>query len=103
MPANQKHLTQSGWHRFAKLSSGILGGYLIAALFHMVLALWLPGHKIILITSAYGIFMVWCVFMVLPFLSKSGWKVWLIYLVIIVLLVIAVHYGNMYHPISPLQ
>lgn len=103
MPANQKYLTHSGWHRFAKLSSGILGGYLIAALCHMVLALWLPGHKTVLITSAYSIFIVWGLFMILPFLSKSGWKVWLIYLVIILLLGIAVYYGTIYHPINLVQ
>lgn len=103
MPANKKYLTHSGWHRFAKLSSGILGGYLIAALFHMVLALWLPDHKTVLITSVYSIFIVWGLCIILPFLSRSGWKVWLIYLAIIFLLGIAVYYGTIYHPINPIQ
>jgi len=103
MPANRKYLTYSGWQRFAKLSSGILGGYLIAALFHMALALWLPDHKMVLITSAYGIFIIWGMLMILPFLSKNGWKVWFIYLAVIFLLGIAVHYGSMYHPIQPLS
>lgn len=103
MPANQKYLTHSGWQRFAKLSSGILGGYLIAVLIHMMLALWLPGHKTVLITSAYGIFIVWMVFILLPFLAKNGWKVWLIYIAIIFLLGIAVHYGTVYYPINPVQ
>ncbi|AUP81179.1 hypothetical protein C1H87_21670 [Flavivirga eckloniae] len=103
MPANQKYLTHSGWHRFAKLLSGILGGYIIAALFHMALALWLPGHKNVLITSAYGIFIIWCVFMLLPFLSKNGWKVMFIYMAIIFLLSLVVYYGNIHHPIPTLR
>ncbi|SNY95391.1 hypothetical protein [Flagellimonas pacifica] len=101
MPANPKYLSHSGWHAFAKISAGIFGGYLIAAMFHMALALWLPNHRVVLITSAYSIFLVWTLCLLLPFLSKNGWKVWLIYMAVILILAVAVHYGNLYHPINP--
>lgn len=86
MPANKKYLTTSGWQRFAKLSAGILGGYIISALLHMSLALWIPTHKKMLITSVFTLYLTWCTLIIVPFLFKNGWKTWALYLGIIILL-----------------
>lgn len=98
MPANLKHLTKSPWQQFAKISSGILGGYIISALVHMCLPLWLPFPKEVLITSIFTLFIVWCVLLIVPFLFKNGWKAWLLYLVIIAILFIIYYLGNQNNP-----
>jgi len=98
MPANAKHLTTSPWQQFAKISAGILGGYLISALFHMCLPLWLPNSKDILITSILTLFIVWCALLIVPFLFKNGWKAWLLYVVIIVVLYGIYYLGNQNNP-----
>lgn len=102
MPANPKYLTSSGWQRFAKISAGFLGGYLVSASLHMALALWLPDHKIILITSVYTLFLVWMVFMILPFFSKNGWRIWGYYLVLIFVFSTLAYWGDLIHPILDL-
>ena len=40
MPANKKYLTPSPWQRFAKISAAILGGLIVALMFHLALASW---------------------------------------------------------------
>jgi hypothetical protein len=86
MPANTKYLTKSSWQKTAKITAGIIGGYIITALFHLSLALWLPYHKEILITSIYTVFILWGILLIIPFLFKNGWKTWLLYIVISILL-----------------
>jgi hypothetical protein len=82
MPANTKYLTKSSWQKTAKITAGIIGGYIITALFHLSLALWLPYHKEVLITSIYTVFILWGVLLIVPFLFKNGWKAWILYIVI---------------------
>ena len=98
MPASPKHLTISPWQQFAKISSGILGGYIITALFHMCLILWLPYSKEILITSIYTHFIVWITLLIIPFLFKNGWKVWGLYILISIILYAFFHIGNQQNP-----
>lgn len=98
MPANPKYLNKSPWHQFAKITAGIIGGYIIAALLHLCLPLFLPYPKEVLITSIFTVFMVWCVFLIIPFLFTNGWKAWALYLIIIVILYIIYHYGNQHNP-----
>lgn len=98
MPANKKYLTKSPWQKFAKLSSGILGGYIIAALFHMCCALWLPNSKEVLVTSIFTLYLVWVTLMLVPYLFENGWKVWGIYLLIIIALYIIYYFGNKNNP-----
>lgn len=97
MPANPKYLNNNPWQRFAKLSSGLLGGYFITALLHLIASILLPFHKEILVTSIITFFIIWCVFIILPYIFKNGWKVWLIYLGLIVVL------GILYYLIQPLN
>lgn len=98
MPANKKYLNKSPWHQFAKISAGILGGYIITALIHMCLPLWLPKPKEVLITSVFTFFIVWCTFLIIPYLFKNGWKSWLIYLGIIAILFALYYFGNQQNP-----
>lgn len=98
MPANPKHLTKSPWQQFAKISAGILGGYIITALFHMSMSLWLPNPKEVLITSIFTFFIVWGIMLIIPFLFKNGWKSWLLYLGITTILYGIYFLGNQNNP-----
>ncbi len=100
MPANPKYLTKSRMQRFAKISAGLLGGYLIAALLHISLALWLPDPKMVLITSVYSIYLVWVLCLIIPFLLKNGWMAWAIYLGIILVLAVTVYFGKSLQPLT---
>jgi len=79
MPSNPKYLTQSKWQRFAKVSAAILGGFLLAASFHMAIAVFLPEEKNLLATFSFSLFLLWCTLMCVAFLFKNGWKCWGVY------------------------
>lgn len=98
MPANPKYLTKNPWQKFAKISAGILGGYIITALFHMCLPLWIPNPKAVLITSIFTFFIVWCALLIIPYLFKNGWKAWLLYLAISIVLYVVYYFGNQQNP-----
>ncbi|WP_066757503.1 hypothetical protein [Crocinitomix algicola] len=99
MPANPKHLTKSFSQQFAKISAGVIGGYLLAALLHMSLVVWLPFSKEILVTSTITLFLLWCLFAILPFLFKNGWRAWGYYFVGIIILFVCFYLGDAYKPI----
>jgi len=94
MPANPKYLSTSPWQKGSKISAGIIGGYLITSLFHMVLALVLPNGKAIIITSIFSAIILWSTLLIIPFLFKNGWKAWLLYLAIIILLYTLYFFAN---------
>lgn len=98
MPANPKYLTKNPWQQFAKISAGILGGYIVTALLHMCLPLWLPQSKEVLITSIFTFFVVWCALLIVPFLFKNGWKAWIIYIVVSIILYGLYFLGNQQNP-----
>lgn len=98
MPANPKYLTKNPWQKFAKLSAGILGGYIVTALLHMCLPLWLPNPKGVLITSIFTFFVVWCGLIIVPYLFKNGWKAWLLYVIISLVLYVVYYFGNQQNP-----
>lgn len=98
MPANQKYLNKSSWQQFAKISSGILGGYIITALFHMSITLWLPYSKEVLVTSIISFFIVWCFLLIIPFLFKNGWRAWGLYILISIILYSIYSFGNQNNP-----
>src|SRR5688572_19711635 len=79
MPANRKYLTKSPWQRFAKISAGFVGGFLVTQAFHMLLMQWWNTADAI-ITLQYGGFALWATLLILAFLAKNGWKIWGIYL-----------------------
>ncbi|SFU64441.1 hypothetical protein SAMN05216480_11139 [Pustulibacterium marinum] len=93
MPANNKYLTQNKWQRFAKITAGFLGGYLVAITFHLALATWLHKPSVI-ITATFSAFIIWAVLMVLAFLAHNGWKVWALYLSISLFFLIIFYFGN---------
>ncbi len=98
MPANKKYLTQSPWQQFAKISAGIIGGYVVTSLLHLCLALWLPNPKEVLITSIFSVFIVWVVLLIIPYLFNNGWKAWLLYLSISIVLFIIYSIGIQQNP-----
>lgn len=94
MPANPKYLTNSPWQQFAKLSSGILGGYAISALLHAVLLQWFPFYSEILVTTIISLFIMWCILLIIPYLFENGWKVFGIYSMCILTLSTLYFLGN---------
>lgn len=98
MPANPKYLTSSNWQKFAKISAGFIGGYMVAVSFHLALSYWIYTVNVI-ITSVFTTFILWSFLMILSFLAKNGWKVWAIYLGITLLLSTIIYVSKIYHPI----
>ncbi len=84
MPADRKYLSSPG-QRVLKITAGILGGYLVAILFHNAIGVLLKNKDGLIITSAYTSFLLWAILMVIAFLAKSGWKVWGVYLLLIII------------------
>lgn len=99
MPANKKYLTKSASQRFAKISAGFLGGYLVTITFFMALAFWIKPHVDVLLTLRYGGFMFWAGLLIVAFLAKNGWKVWGIYLLLALLFSVIIYFGKMHNPI----
>lgn len=97
MPANPKYLTASPIQRFAKISAGILGGYLVSISLHLALASWFD-HVNVIISGTFSGFIIWVAFMTLAFLSRNGWRAWLLYLLISVVLIAIAYLGKSYNP-----
>ncbi|MBL3658454.1 hypothetical protein [Fulvivirga sediminis] len=85
MPANKKYLNPSFHQRFAKITAGFIGGFLITSLLFLIFAL-LTDHVAILITLKFAGFIVWCTLMILPFLFENGWKAWAFYFIALLVL-----------------
>ncbi|USD25849.1 hypothetical protein MJO53_02885 [Flagellimonas marinaquae] len=98
MPANKKYLTPSPWQRLAKISAAILGGLVVAVLFHLALASWF-NHVAVIITSTFTAFILWAILMVIAFLGKNGWKIWGIYLLISLVFFVIFYFGNQTNPL----
>ncbi|MFI2742656.1 hypothetical protein ACG2LH_07945 [Zhouia sp. PK063] len=92
MPANKKYLS-SPIQRFAKISAGFIGGYLVTVTFHLALAAWFNKVTVI-ITSSFTSFILWAVLMVIAFLGKNGWKVWGLYLLLSMVFLGFMYLGN---------
>ena len=67
MPANPKYLS-SGPDRAAKITAGLIGGYLLSAMFHYVLGLLVENKAAVVATSVYTLYMLWMVFFIIPFI-----------------------------------
>lgn len=87
MPANPKYLS-SGKQRAAKITAGLIGGYILSALFHFVLGNLLQNKAAVVATSVYTLYMLWMLLFIIPFVMKSGGKAWLYYTIGIVLLAV---------------
>ena len=91
MPAKKEYLTTPA-QRALKISAGILGGYLLSSALHLALATLIPFRSEVLLTGAFSVFICWVVFMVLAFLSNSGWKIWGIYLSLSLLFALIIYF-----------
>jgi Ca2+/Na+ antiporter len=98
MPANKKHLTKSKSQRFAKISAGMLGGYMVTESLHIALAFWV-NHLVVLMTLRFGGFILWVGLLILAFLAKNGWKVWGLYLLLTLFFCLLIYLGKIYNPI----
>tara|TARA_B100000809_G_scaffold107339_2_gene105832 strand:- start:2545 stop:2847 length:303 start_codon:yes stop_codon:yes gene_type:complete len=99
MPANTKYLTKSLVKRTLKISFGLFGGFIIAALIHLVFAIWIFDHKFVLVTSIFTLFLLWIFLFILPFLIHNIWRTILGYLLLICVLGTLVYFGKNTHPI----
>ena len=94
MPANPKYLTTSKWARFAKLSAGLAGGFLVSASFHIFLGNFFSKPTVV-VTSYFSGFLLWSALMILAFLSKNGWKLWGIYILFSLLFIASGYYEKL--------
>lgn len=99
MPANPKYLTQSKSQRIAKISASVLGGFLIASILHLSIALWLTERKNLWATYSFSLFLIWCPLMLIPFLFNNGWKCWRIYGALILVFSIVLSIGLLNQPV----
>ncbi|UAY56923.1 hypothetical protein [Arachidicoccus terrestris] len=79
MPANKKHLTASPWQRLLKITAAFIGGYMVTMSLHLLLMTFLDKSTVFM-TMKFSVYILWCVLMILAFLSTNGWKIWGIYL-----------------------
>ena len=79
MPAKREFLTTRG-QRALKITAGLIGGYLLAVSFQMVLSVLIPDRTAVILTGAFTVFMFWIVLMIVAFLARNGWIIWGIYL-----------------------
>lgn len=79
MPANKKHLTASPWQRLLKITAAFIGGYMVTMSLHLLLMTFLDKSTIFM-TMKFSVYILWCVLMIVAFLSTNGWKIWGIYL-----------------------
>lgn len=82
MPANKKHLNPTFHQRFAKITAGFIGGYLLTNGLFLTFTLFID-HGPLLMTMKFVGFVIWGALMILPFLFKNGWNAWGVYLVFI--------------------
>lgn len=84
MPANTKYLSTKG-QRALKITAGIIGGYLLSASFHLMLACIPASKDMVVVFSGISFFLTWTGLMIVAFLAKQGWKIWALYLGLTVL------------------
>lgn len=95
MPANKKYLTASVSQRFAKITAGFLGGYMVTVTLHIALAYWVD-HVNVLMTLRFMGFLLWCILFLLAFLVKNGWKIWGVYLLLTLVFSAGIYLGKIY-------
>ncbi|TDE18603.1 hypothetical protein [Dyadobacter psychrotolerans] len=79
MPAKNEYLSTPG-QRALKITAGLIGGYLLAVSFQMVLSVLIPDRVAVILTGAFTVFMFWIALMIVAFLARNGWVIWGIYL-----------------------
>ncbi len=81
MPANSKYLTTRG-QRAVKIITGLVGGYLVSATFHLFLASFPATRDAVIILSSFSFFIVWAGLLLLVFLAGNAWNALLLYLLL---------------------
>lgn len=93
MPANRKYLSSPG-QRVLKITAAVIGGYAVAAAFHLMVASFLPIRDYVILISAFTFFLLWGVLIMTTFLARSGWRIWGIYLLLTLLFGAVIYYLN---------
>lgn len=93
MPAKKQYLS-SPRQRVLKVSAAVIGGYFVAASFHLMLAAVSGQKEIVMLTSTFSLFLLWAGVMVVTFLSRNGWKIWGIYLGLTFLFSIIIYFAQ---------
>ena len=99
MPAQKKYLSSPS-QRFAKITAGLIGGYMVTVSLHLALAPWF-NHVDVIMTLRFGGFILWVGLLIVAFLVKNGWKIWGLYLLITLVFSVIFYFSNTYHPILP--
>ncbi|MEQ9439336.1 MAG: hypothetical protein RIG62_09820 [Cyclobacteriaceae bacterium] len=99
MPAQKKYLSSPS-QRFAKITAGLIGGYMVTVSLHLALAHWF-NHVDVIMTLRFGGFILWVGLLIVAFLVKNGWKIWGLYLLITLVFSVIFYFSNTYHPILP--
>lgn len=79
MPANKAYLNQNKTQRIVKLTAAIIGSLMVTTSSMLAIASWVSRPKVVFMTYAYMLIVIWCGLMLLAFLFKNGWKCWLWY------------------------
>jgi hypothetical protein len=95
IPAEKRPENRQGkWRIAAQLSAAVLGGYGVATLLHLALALGLPDPQAVVVTFGYSLYLVWAALFILPFFFRNAWKCWALYLGLMALLGAAILIGT---------
>lgn len=82
MPANERYLS-TRLQRISKTLAGIIGGYFVTVVIHLVFGAILGTGAVWIQTTTYSAFCLWVATIILALLFEKAWKVWALYLFII--------------------
>lgn len=84
MPANERYLS-TRLQRISKTLAGIIGGYFVTVVLHLVFGAVLGTGAIWVHTTTFSAFLMWATAIIVALLFEKAWKVWGLYLLIIII------------------
>ncbi|WP_234572470.1 hypothetical protein [Rhodohalobacter sp. 614A] len=84
MPANERYLS-TRLQRISKTLAGIIGGYFVTVVIHLVFGAVLGTGAVWIQTTTYSAFSLWITTIIVALLFEKAWKVWGLYLLIIII------------------
>lgn len=91
MPANPKYLS-SARGRIAKISAGILGGFLVTTAIHMTIGSYMNDKTYLVMTAIWSSWILWMGCLLLAFALRRPWISWSIFLGTVLLCVLLFNY-----------
>lgn len=83
MPANERYLS-TRLQRISKTLAGIIGGYFVTVVIHLVFGTVLGTGPAWVHTTTFSAFFLWVATIIGALLFEKAWKVWGLYLLIII-------------------